>query len=29
VRPDDVAINLVKVAKENRSFGGGIAQYAV
>jgi 4-oxalocrotonate tautomerase len=28
-RPDDVVINLVEVAKENWSFGGGIAQYAV
>jgi phenylpyruvate tautomerase PptA (4-oxalocrotonate tautomerase family) len=28
VRPDDVVINLVEVAKENWSFGGGIAQYA-
>jgi 4-oxalocrotonate tautomerase len=27
-RPDDVVINLVEVAKENWSFGGGIAQYA-
>jgi 4-oxalocrotonate tautomerase len=27
VRPDDVVINLVEVAKENWSFGGGIAQY--
>jgi phenylpyruvate tautomerase PptA (4-oxalocrotonate tautomerase family) len=27
-RPDDVIINLVEVAKENWSFGGGIAQYA-
>lgn len=25
---DDVVINLVEVAKENWSFGGGIAQYA-
>jgi 4-oxalocrotonate tautomerase len=28
-RPEDVLINLVEVAKENWSFGGGIAQYAV
>jgi phenylpyruvate tautomerase PptA (4-oxalocrotonate tautomerase family) len=28
VRREDVVINLVKVAKENWSFGGGIAQYA-
>jgi 4-oxalocrotonate tautomerase len=28
VRPDDVVINLVEVAKENWSFGKGIAQYA-
>jgi 4-oxalocrotonate tautomerase len=28
-RPDDVVINLVEVAKENWSFGNGIAQYAV
>ena len=27
VRRDDVVINLVEVAKENWSFGGGIAQY--
>jgi 4-oxalocrotonate tautomerase len=27
-RLDDVVINLVEVAKENWSFGGGIAQYA-
>jgi 4-oxalocrotonate tautomerase len=26
-RRDDVVINLVEVAKENWSFGGGIAQY--
>jgi 4-oxalocrotonate tautomerase len=26
-RPEDVVINLVEVAKENWSFGGGIAQY--
>ena len=28
LRRDDVLINLVEVAKENWSFGGGIAQYA-
>ena len=28
VRPEDVLINLVEVAKENWSFGNGIAQYA-
>jgi len=27
-RPDDVVINLVGVAKENWSFGHGLAQYA-
>ena len=27
VRRDDVVINLIEVAKENWSFGGGIAQY--
>jgi phenylpyruvate tautomerase PptA (4-oxalocrotonate tautomerase family) len=27
VRRDDVVINLVETAKENWSFGGGIAQY--
>jgi hypothetical protein len=27
-RPDDVVINLVEVARENWSFGQGIAQYA-
>ena len=27
VRADEVVINLVEVAKENWSFGGGIAQY--
>jgi 4-oxalocrotonate tautomerase len=27
VRQEDVVINLVEVAKENWSFGGGIAQY--
>jgi phenylpyruvate tautomerase PptA (4-oxalocrotonate tautomerase family) len=29
MRPDDVVINLVEVAKEDWSFGNGIAQYAV
>lgn len=29
IRREDVVINLVEVAKENWSFGGGIAQYAV
>ena len=29
VRREDIVINLVEVAKENWSFGGGIAQYAV
>jgi phenylpyruvate tautomerase PptA (4-oxalocrotonate tautomerase family) len=29
VRTEDVLINLVEVKKENWSFGGGIAQYAV
>jgi 4-oxalocrotonate tautomerase len=29
LRRDDVVINLVEVVKENWSFGGGIAQYAV
>ena len=29
VRPEDVFINLVEVAKENWSFGQGIAQYAL
>jgi 4-oxalocrotonate tautomerase len=29
MRPDDVVINLVEVAKEKWSFGNGIAQYAV
>lgn len=29
VRPEDVFINLVETAKENWSFGNGIAQYAV
>jgi 4-oxalocrotonate tautomerase len=28
IRREDVVINLVEVAKENWSFGGGIAQYA-
>ena len=28
VRPQDVLINLVEVAKENWSFGNGAAQYA-
>lgn len=28
VRREDVFMNLVEVAKENWSFGGGIAQYA-
>ena len=28
LRPQDVLINLVEVAKENWSFGNGIAQYA-
>ena len=28
IRPEDVFINLVEVAKENWSFGQGIAQYA-
>jgi phenylpyruvate tautomerase PptA (4-oxalocrotonate tautomerase family) len=28
VRPEDVFINLVEVAKENWSLGNGIAQYA-
>jgi len=28
VRPEDVLISLVEVAKENWSFGNGIAQYA-
>ena len=27
VRPEDVFVNLVEVAKENWSFGNGIAQY--
>jgi 4-oxalocrotonate tautomerase len=29
VRPDDVLINLVEVSRENWSFGGGLATYAV
>ena len=29
VRREDVVINLVEVAKENWSFGGGVAQYAI
>ena len=28
LRPEDVLINLVEVAKENWSFGNGVAQYA-
>ena|SRR5215469_5166852 len=28
LRPQDIFINLVEVAKENWSFGNGIAQYA-
>lgn len=28
VRREDVIINLVEVARENWSFGGGVAQYA-
>ena len=28
VRPEDVLVNLVEVAKENWSFGNGIAPYA-
>jgi hypothetical protein len=28
VRPQDVFVNLIEVAKENWSFGNGIAQYA-
>lgn len=28
LRPEDVFINLVEVAKENWSFGRGVAQYA-
>jgi phenylpyruvate tautomerase PptA (4-oxalocrotonate tautomerase family) len=29
MRREDVVINLVEVAKENRSFGGGFAQYVM
>jgi 4-oxalocrotonate tautomerase len=29
VRPEDVFVNLVETARENWSFGNGIAQYAV
>ena len=28
LRPEDVWINLVEVAKENWSFGNGVASYA-
>lgn len=28
LRPEDVFVNLVEVAKENWSFGNGLAQYA-
>lgn len=28
IRPENIMINLVEVAKENWSFGNGIAQYA-
>ena len=28
IRPEDVFVNLVEVAKENWSFGNGVAQYA-
>ncbi len=28
VRPQDILINLVEVARENWSFGNGVAQYA-
>jgi 4-oxalocrotonate tautomerase len=28
VRPEDVFVNLVEIAKENWSFGNGVAQYA-
>ena len=28
IRPDDVFVNIVEVAKENWSFGHGLAQYA-
>ena len=27
VRPDDVLVNLVEVARENWSFGGGVMSY--
>ena len=29
LRPEDVFVNLVEVAKENWSFGRGLAQYAM
>lgn len=29
VRPEDVLVNLVEVARENWSFGKGVAQYAL
>jgi hypothetical protein len=29
MRREDVVINLVEVARENWSFGGGIAQYVM
>jgi phenylpyruvate tautomerase PptA (4-oxalocrotonate tautomerase family) len=29
IRPEDVFVNLVEVAKENWSFGHGLAQYAL
>ena len=29
LRPEDVFVNLVEVAKENWSFGNGIASYAI
>ena len=28
IRPEDVFVNLVEVAKENWSLGNGLAQYA-
>lgn len=28
IRPEDVFVNIVEVAKENWSFGNGLAQYA-
>jgi 4-oxalocrotonate tautomerase len=28
IRPEDVFVNLVETAKENWSFGNGVAQYA-